>query len=99
MPRPNEKSPEVRCAFLISGHVQGVGFRWWTRQRAEALGIRGMVRNLPDGRVRVDAEGNAAALARFRDLLREGPSTAQVAEIESIEPQPGPYPDGFRVAR
>ena len=51
----------VRLTAWVHGQVQGVGFRWWTRSRARALGLTGSASNLPDGRVEVIAEGPRAA--------------------------------------
>jgi acylphosphatase len=84
-----------RRGFLVSGRVQGVGFRWWTRKRALDLGLKGMVRNLPDGRVRVDAEGPPDSLQRLYEALRQGPPTAQVDQVETVDPVSGPYPSEF----
>ncbi len=60
----------ARLTILVSGRVQGVGFRWWTAQQAVALGLTGRASNLEDGRVEVVAEGSTAAcqdlLARLR---------------------------------
>jgi acylphosphatase len=69
-------------AFLISGHVQGVGYRDWVRRQALALGLAGWVRNLRDGRVESVASGGEEALARFVEALRKGPSLARVDRIE-----------------
>ena len=52
----------ARVRLLVSGLVQGVGFRWWTRSRARELGLLGWARNLDDGRVEVVAEGSRAAV-------------------------------------
>lgn len=68
-----------RC--VVSGRVQGVGFRAATRRRAVALGLQGHARNLPDGRVEVLARGPEHALRQLRDWLREGPSAAQVRDV------------------
>jgi acylphosphatase len=74
----------VRIArrFIISGRVQGVGFRWFTRDAADREGVHGWVRNLPDGRVEANAEGDADALERFERALRHGPRGARVDEVE-----------------
>ncbi|MDD7582185.1 acylphosphatase [Corynebacterium sp. 32222D000AT] len=64
-----------RMTAFVHGHVQGVGFRWWTRSRALELGLSGHATNLRDGRVQVVAEGPAADCARLLELLREEPST------------------------
>jgi len=71
--------------FLVSGRVQGVGFRYFARQRADRLGVAGFARNLPDGSVEVVAEGDASALQAFEDALRQGPSFAEVSELSRAE--------------
>lgn len=70
---PGEAS---KATIFVSGHVQGVGFRWWTRSRALELGLVGFARNLDDGRVEVCAQGDKAQIERLEELLRESPSTA-----------------------
>jgi len=64
--------------YLISGRVQGVGFRWSVRSRADALGISGFVRNLPDGRVEVVADAPDNLLTDFEEYLKTGPPGARV---------------------
>ncbi len=69
--------------FLVSGVVQGVGFRWFVARHARALGLGGYARNLPDGRVEVvTAGGEDQALERLAELLRAGPAHAQVEQLE-----------------
>ena len=69
--------------FLVSGMVQGVGFRWFVARHARALGLSGYARNLPDGSVEVVAEGgDEAALARLEERLRAGPAHARVEGVE-----------------
>lgn len=63
-----------RLVALVDGRVQGVGFRWWVRGQAQELGLTGSAENLPDGRVRVIAEGPAAAVEQLRCRLGEQPS-------------------------
>jgi len=80
--------------ILVSGRVQGVGFRAFAQRQADRLGIDGWVRNLQDGRVEALAAGEAAAVAQFIEALRRGPLTARVAAVEVIEaadevPAPG----------
>ena len=65
-----------RALIFVRGRVQGVGFRWWTRSRALELGLVGHARNMADGRVEVNAQGDATAIERLRELLSEQPSTA-----------------------
>lgn len=83
----------VARRFLVSGRVQGVGYRFFTREAALVEGIRGTVRNLDDGRVEVVAEGDAAAMERFERALRRGPVGADVRDVQS-EPAP---PTGARI--
>lgn len=63
-------SEDVRLTAWVRGHVQGVGFRWWTRARALELGLVGWARNTADGRVEVVAEGPKAAGVKLVELLR-----------------------------
>jgi acylphosphatase len=68
--------------FLISGLVQGVGFRWFVARHARALGLRGYARNLADGSVEVVVDGAEEALPHLERLLRAGPASAQVDQVE-----------------
>lgn len=71
--------------WLVSGRVQGVGFRWFTQRQAEQLGLAGWARNLPDGRVEVVARGSAGALASLSEWLAQGPPTARVENVEMTD--------------
>jgi acylphosphatase len=68
--------------FLISGLVQGVGFRWFVARHARALGLAGFARNLPDGSVEVVVSGPEDAMPELERLLRSGPAHAQVDQVE-----------------
>jgi acylphosphatase len=78
----------VARRFLVSGHVQGVGFRYFTQDVARHEGLAGLVRNLLDGRVEVLAEGDAEALRRLEHAIRRGPSRARVERVvvDSVPP-------------
>ena len=76
--------------FVVRGRVQGVGFRYFTLRAAEAAGVAGWVRNLPDGSVEAVAAGEPDALERFRAALREGPPASAVGEIEEHERDEAP---------
>lgn len=89
---------EDRRRFLVHGHVQGVGFRWWTRSLGTRLGLSGSVRNLADGTVEVRASGDEAALGRLRDALHRGPDGASVQRVDESRDD-GPAPEGFRIVR
>ena len=65
----------IRMTAFVHGHVQGVGFRWWTRCRALELGLTGYAKNLVDGRVEVVAEGDEGDVEKLRRLLEEQPSS------------------------
>jgi acylphosphatase len=71
----------VARRFLISGRVQGVGFRWFARDAAVREGVGGWVRNLPDGRVEALVEGEAEAVTRVERALRSGPRGARVDSV------------------
>ncbi len=75
---------EVR-GYRVEGRVQGVGFRWWTRKTATALGLRGRVRNLADGSVEVRAAGPADAPNTLEAELRAGRGPAHVTSVERSE--------------
>ncbi|GAA4530697.1 acylphosphatase [Amycolatopsis samaneae] len=74
-------SADVRLTAWVHGHVQGVGFRWWTRSRALELGLTGSARNLPDGRVEVVAEGVRDHCERLLAALRSGESPGSVDNV------------------
>jgi acylphosphatase len=67
--------------FVISGRVQGVGFRWFAHDAAVREGVTGWVRNLPDGRVEALAEGESDAVDRLERALRSGPRGARVEAV------------------
>ena len=67
--------------YRIRGRVQGVGYRYFTRRIALRLGVRGFVRNLPDGDVEVHAEGDGEVLQEFRFELERGPVSSRESEI------------------
>ncbi|MGK0168960.1 MAG: acylphosphatase [Gammaproteobacteria bacterium] len=68
--------------FIVSGRVQGVGFRASTQKMAHKMGVGGTVRNLPDGRVEVLAYGTQACLSALADWLQVGPRFARVDALE-----------------
>ncbi len=82
----------VRLTATVHGRVHGVGYRYFAVKEAAALGLRGFVRNVPDGTVEVVAEGPRPQLERFLDVLRRGPVAAHVSEVEAGW---GPATGGF----
>jgi acylphosphatase len=83
----------------ISGRVQGVGFRWFVRERARALGLAGWVRNLPGGEVEVAASGSDEALRALEALVSEGPPAAHVAKVVRRQVDAADFPSPFAVLR
>jgi len=87
----------IKKAFRLHGRVQGVGFRWWTQRTARGLGLRGWVRNRPDGTVDVVLAGPEEAVAEMRSRLQEGPRPARVDRLEPIA-APDSIPPGFEIS-
>ncbi len=85
-------------AFRVTGRVQGVWFRAWTRERAEALGLRGWVRNEADGAVAGLVAGEEERVREMVRALHEGPPAARVARVET-SPGEDDGSVGFRIRR
>jgi len=83
--------------YLISGRVQGVGYRMFAQRAASEAGIRGWVRNLSDGRVEAHAIGPAAALEDFEAQLRRGPALGEVRGVEAIDGVADAKIEGFDI--
>ncbi len=71
--------------ITVKGRVQGVGYRWFTRENAQDLNLTGYVKNLPDGNVEVTAQGEAENIWKLTKLLRDGPSFSSVIDIDIDE--------------
>lgn len=71
--------------ITVKGRVQGVGFRYYTLQRAQSLGVKGWVKNRPDGSVEIMVSGQGQALNTFIDAIKEGPSFSRVESVDFIE--------------
>jgi acylphosphatase len=72
----------------VTGRVQGVFFRAWTRDEAQSLGVTGWVRNCSDGSVEAQLEGDPEAIDELLDLIREGPPDARVDNLSVEEADP-----------
>jgi acylphosphatase len=81
----------VARRFVISGRVQGVGFRWFTQESATREGLKGWVRNLPDGRVEALLEGESEAVTRVERALHSGPRGARVERVSVEAEELGGY--------
>ena len=80
----------------ISGRVQGVFYRAWSREQADALSIAGWIRNRPDGHVEAHVEGEQAAVDEMIARLRQGPPAAQVDDVRIWDADVCDF-DGFEV--
>ncbi|MFM9033775.1 MAG: acylphosphatase [Mycobacterium sp.] len=89
-------SDGARLTAWVHGHVQGVGFRWWTRSRALELGLTGYAGNQPDGRVLVVAQGPRAACEELLELLRGGSTPGSVDTVVAEFGEAGESMPGFR---
>ena len=89
---------DKRVRVTVSGEVQGVSFRWYCREQARSRGLRGSVRNLPDGRVEAVFEGDAEDVDALVAWCRTGPPPARVDGMEVSE-EPPVGESEFRVLR
>lgn len=83
--------------YVVSGRVQGVGFRFFAVRAAAIEGLHGWVRNTAGGAVEVQAEGDADALERFERALRHGPPAARVDGVDVTDTGAGGRDTGFEV--
>ncbi|MDK7741751.1 acylphosphatase [Helcobacillus massiliensis] len=75
----------IRRRFVITGRVQGVGYRFWTQHTADQLGLSGWVRNLPDGSVEAEVSGPTEAVDELERACHDGPPAAGVDAVHSEE--------------
>lgn len=71
----------MRRSYLVTGRVQGVGFRYFVWREGRRIGVLGWVRNLADGRVEALAEGSSLQLEDFERAIRAGPRSASVTDV------------------
>jgi len=83
---------------IVQGRVQGVGYRWFARDAAQRLGLKGFVRNLPGGDVEVQAVGDRAVLERLVGQLYRGPGFGYVTDVVCEWSEEGPNFTDFRIA-
>ena len=86
--------------WIVVGKVQGVGFRWFVREQARRWGVRGWVRNRPDGSVEIAASGADESLEGLLAAVRRGPEGAAVADVKpGASPPSGDLPEPFSILR
>ena len=90
---------KIARKFLISGEVQGVGYRFFAQRAAARHQVQGYVRNLADGRVEALAEGGAESVEAFKHDLATGPAYARVWNVEEINLEPTDSYSSFRIER
>lgn len=89
----------ARVHLEVTGVVQGVGFRWYLRQRARALGLAGWVTNRDDGAVELAAEGSDDAIRSLVEAARAGPAGAHVENVRELPAVVEDLPNTFTVIR
>jgi acylphosphatase len=87
----------VARRFVISGRVQGVGFRYFAQNAAAREGVTGWVRNLPDGRVEAFVEGDEDAVTRVERTLRSGPAGARIETVDVQDEEASGTLEGFTI--
>ena len=88
---------EKRVLVTVHGLVQGVGFRMFVERSASRLGLKGWVRNLPNGNVEIDAQGPSGLVDEFLEKTRIGPPASKVSSIAIAEKQPEYNRTGFTI--
>jgi acylphosphatase len=83
--------------FVIGGRVQGVGFRFFAEDAARREGLHGYVRNLPDGSVEAEVEGDREAVERFERAIRRGPAGGRVDTVAVTILTPSGRAGGFEI--
>jgi acylphosphatase len=83
--------------YIVSGRVQGVGFRFFVNRAAAIEGLHGWVQNRPDGRVEIHAEGESEALERFERHVRHGPAASRVDDIDTTDVGATGHDTGFSI--
>jgi acylphosphatase len=87
----------MRRRWVVYGGVQGVGFRYYVLSAARRLQLAGWVRNVADGSVEVDADGDEHALEALAAALRRGPPDARVSRVEDVAPGTDDLPEPFTI--
>lgn len=88
---------EKRVHIIAQGTVQGVGYRWFVQQAAKSLGLNGFVRNLIDGTVEAEAQGEGAMIEEFVRKIRIGPMGAYVSSVKVREKEIQIDSKGFEI--
>lgn len=98
MPNPSSPQQAIRAHVFITGSVQGVGYRYSTMDEAGRLGVKGWVRNVPDGRVEAVFEGSRNTVETLIRWCHQGPTAARVKDVE-VEYEKPEGLLGFKIER
>jgi acylphosphatase len=90
-------TPIKRISAVVEGRVQGVGFRYFTRDRASRHGLTGWVRNSPDHNVELEAQGTGDDVDAFIAEIRKGPALSHVSDVKIIEVPLEDKENGFEI--
>lgn len=74
-----------RLNITVHGRVQGVGFRAFVFDKAKSLGLAGFVKNMPDGTVFIDVQGDEETLKKFLEYVNRGPSLSRVDKVDIVK--------------
>jgi acylphosphatase len=88
---------KINVHVFVSGRVQGVFFRSETKHRAENYGVKGWVRNLPDGRVEAVFEGEEESVKALVEFCKHGPAGAKVTRVDLAWEEPAGTLEGFKI--
>ncbi len=88
---------DKRAQIIITGRVQGVFFRDYTRENAVKLGLTGWVKNLADGNVEAEVEGEEDRIDKLIELLKKGPPAARVKDVKVVWQKPKNEFDNFSI--
>ena len=86
----------IAKSVRVTGRVQGVFFRAWTKEQADALSVSGWIRNCSDGSVEAHLEGDAGAVGQLIESMREGPSGASIERLE-VDDATADHTDRFAI--
>jgi acylphosphatase len=87
----------VRRRVIVRGRVQGVGFRYFTRSEAGRIEVNGFVRNVPDGTVEAEVQGDPDEVDRFVEVLRKGPPGSRVDRVDVTDVPSQEGEEGFEI--
>jgi len=91
------RNMKARAHVFVSGRVQGVFFRSETKYKADSHGVKGWVRNLPDGRVEAVFEGEEEAVKALVEFCKQGPAGARVTKVDLAWEEPAGTLEGFKI--